>query len=61
MIVICDLKGSILPYLWKITIKLPTNQPTSVLWRYWLGSRKGIQSIEAECWVLTWLSVWREV
>jgi len=30
----------------------------SVLWRWWLGSRKGIRSVRNEWWVLAWLSVW---
>ena len=30
----------------------------SVLWRCWLGGRKGIWPVKTEWWVLVWLSVW---
>jgi len=34
----------------------------SVLWRCWLGGRKGIRPVKnLEWWVLAWLSVWSEV
>ena len=33
----------------------------SVLWRCWLGGRKGIRPVKTEWWVLAWLSVWSEV
>ena len=33
----------------------------SVLWRCWLGDRKGIRPVKTEWWVLAWLSVWSEV
>jgi len=34
----------------------------SVLWRYWLGGRKGIRPVKKlSGGVLAWLSVWREV
>jgi len=33
----------------------------SVLWRCWLGGRKGIRPVKTEWWGLAWLSVWSEV
>ena len=39
---------------------LPVTLP-SVLWRCWLGGRKGIRSVKTECSVLAWLSVWSDV
>ena len=41
-------------YLW-------VRASSSVLWRCWLGGRKGIQPVKTEWWVLAWLSVWSEV
>jgi len=43
-------------YLW---LKLETRP--SVLWRCWLGGRKGIPPAKKSDWVLAWLSVWSEV
>ena len=36
-------------------------QLPSVLWRCWLGSRKGIRPVKNRVGVLAWLSVWSEV
>ena len=36
------------------------NMP-SVLWRHWLGGRKGIRPVKTEWWVLAWLSVFSKV
>ena len=33
----------------------------TVLWRCWLGGRKGIRPVKTEWWVLAWLSIWSEV
>ena len=33
----------------------------SVLWRCWLGDRKGIRPVKTEWWVLVWFSVWSKV
>ena len=38
----------------------PNTKP-SVLWRCWLGGRKGIRPVKLSSEVLAWLSVWSEV
>ena len=40
---------------------LPSVLLPSVLWRCWLGDRKGIQPVKNSGGVLAWLSVWSEV
>ena len=45
-------------YLWDIWLHYLNRLP-SVLWRCWLGGRKGIQPVKI--WVVGWLSAWSEV